>query len=159
MDPELLTRLQKLEERRKALNAQFDLTKECKSIEELEKRISVMSDGISMIKNDIQCLSDCLISSCDKLNDIYVALREASSRYELLSRLSLLNQLCKQIEHLDVSKNEKLFHKVAHDFRVVYEPLKGSLSKRTDLPYVHCANKLLHLETQLPKAPISLPAT
>lgn len=146
MEADLLSRLEKLETKRRALNAQLNLTYECEAIEELKKRISLVSDSISSIKMNLKSQSDHVISSCDKLSNVYMELKRNSERFELLSQLSKLNSLCRQIDHGNLSNNKELLREVGHNFRLLYEPLKERLSERIDLPYVDYANKLKNLE-------------
>lgn len=148
MDADLLARLEKLETKRRALNAQFDLTKECESIAELNQRVNLLSERISSIKDDVKSQSDLASSCCDMLGDTYSILRENSDRFELLSSLSQLNRLCKQIDHGNLSNNKELFLKVTREFEIVYKPLEVKLSARTDLPYADYANKLKQLSVK-----------
>lgn len=146
MDLDLLKQLEKLEIKRKTLNAQLDLTDECESIEELKRRIQLVSDSISAIKRDIEEHCNNVDTSCDKLNDIYLKLRESSHKFELLNNLSKLNRLCKQIDHENLSNDKELVQRVAQEFKLIYEPLEEKLSSRADLPYAEYANKLKNLE-------------
>lgn len=100
MEADLTRLLNETEAKRRALNIESDLSKECDSIAELDKRVSALLVEVQRLKDNVSEQSAFMASNCDKLAETNKALERTSRINELSVSLGNLNRLCRKIDKL-----------------------------------------------------------
>lgn len=168
MDSKNLTKtLEQLEIKKRLVNEETDLTKECQSIEELNRRIGILLNEITNLKNTIDEQNDFISQTCDNLLPDYKILNKASEISNLTTQLTRLDRLCRRIDssralgckhdeskslggrasstNVDGNENVELSDQeieMLKTFETTYKPLENLLSRRKDLPYESYANNV-----------------
>lgn len=101
MDIELAKSLEQLEVKKKTVNTESDLTKECMTIIELDHRIGLLLKEVKNLRNSIDEQSAFICNNCDQIEPNYNVLRRASRVFDLASELTKLNRLCRRFNNSD----------------------------------------------------------
>lgn len=177
MEADFLKSLEQLEAKKRKINEQANLTRECNSILELDQRIGLLLKEIKNLKRNVEEQSNITFSTRDKLEHSYKILQKTSELSKMNESLTKLNSLCRHLDKVQKScpiasgsrkssirsNNEvngseidedtplsvQLILGVADKFERTYQPLESILKIRQDLPYVHYAEKSRKLKDSL----------
>lgn len=105
MDVELARSLEQLETQKRLVNGEVDLTHECESIVELSNRISLLLDEVKSLRNNLAEESAIISANCDKLEPSYSNLVRTSQVFDLSSKLTKLNRVCRRIDSSRLCKS------------------------------------------------------
>lgn len=106
MEEELISALSQVEAKKRSFNAGTDLSKECQSIRELDKRIMTLLTEIDDLKVNISEKNTFVASTCDKLMNTNRILKCTSKITEICLTLGNLNRLCNRIDRLGSFTNK-----------------------------------------------------
>lgn len=178
MDIDLAKALEQLEIKKRSINSDSDLSKECKSIRELDRRLGLLLKGIRTLRTGVEEQSTFTANTCDKLTSSGRILERTSQVFELSAKLTTLNRLCRRIDriqafnvpndHLETNgrrsslvkenssinwdENDELtlqISEIIENFEAAYQSIESVLSQRHDLPYALYAAKVRMLKSAL----------
>lgn len=178
MEADFIKILEQLEAKKKVINEQSNLMRECGSLSELDQRIGLLLKEIRTLKQNMGELSDMTFTTCDKLETPYKVLQKSSELSNINEALTKLIRLCKRLDKIQESypiatggrklsikgDNEaingseidedtplsiRLTLEVVDNFERAYQPLENILKTRKDLPYVHYAERVRKLKDSL----------
>lgn len=90
--------LDELNARKQLINSEVDLEKECQSIRELDGNINQLDEKIRTLHESVKYYDNLLSTTCEKLAAPNRILSRAIKAYELTSRLTNLNRLCRRLD-------------------------------------------------------------
>lgn len=106
MDINLAKSLDRLETRKRMIDAESDLTRECEAIIELEHRINLLLDEIKTLRSSVETHKSFVEENQRNLTENNNELQRSSEIFDMTSRLAALNRICRRI---DVSQSLKRY--------------------------------------------------
>lgn len=100
MDTDLSKSLEQLQIKKKSINLDADLSRECKSIVELDGRLALLLNEIQSLRRSVNEQSLFVDEKCDLLSPSYRNLERTSQLFEFSAQLTKLNRLCKRIDKI-----------------------------------------------------------
>lgn len=100
MDTDLSKTLEQLRAKKKSINIDANLTRECGSIIELNDRLSLLLNEVQSLHKSVQEQSEFVADSCDALKPSHKILKRSCELFEFLAQLTKLNRLCKRIDKI-----------------------------------------------------------
>lgn len=95
---DLIKSLEQIEAKKKAINAEANLTSETRSIRELDKRVAVLMNELRHLRGTVLDEEQFVTETCARLAPSAKSLDRTSQLFEIMSHLMTLNRLCKQID-------------------------------------------------------------
>lgn len=105
MDTDLSKALEQLQAKKKSINLDVDLTRECKSIIDLNERLALLLNEIQTLRKGVQEQSLFVSDNCDLLRPSHKNLERTSQVFEFSAQLTKLNRLCKRIDQIQAFKH------------------------------------------------------
>lgn len=107
MDIDISKSIEELEAKKRSINLDADLTRECKSIIELDNRLGLLLNQIRTFRDSVQEQSKFIDDKSDVLEPSYKGLVRTSLVFELTAQLIKLNRLCKRLDKINVFGNHQ----------------------------------------------------
>lgn len=107
MDTDISRALEQLQAKKKSINSDVDLTRECKSIIDLNERLATLLNEIQTLRKGVQEQSQFVGDNCDLLRASHRNLERTSQVFEFSAQLTKLNRLCKRIDQIQAFKHHQ----------------------------------------------------
>lgn len=101
MDVDISKSIEELEAKKRSINLDADLTRECKSIIELDSRLGLLLNEIRTFRDSVQEQSKFIDDKSDVLEPSYKGLMRTSLVFKLTAQLIKLNRLCKRLDKIN----------------------------------------------------------